>query len=136
MTATKKRSVSTGSLPLRPAAFTFFRQLARNNNKPWFEEHRTVYEQEVKGPLRDLVEEVDVRLAQVAPEFVGDPKRGAEAVGAHKTSMLQDLEAGRPLEIEPLVGVVIELGRLTNTPTPSIDAVYACVKLMEASGGM
>jgi 2-dehydropantoate 2-reductase len=56
---------------------------------------------------------------------------GAEAVGAHKTSMLQDLEAGRPLEIEPLVGVVIELGRLTNTPTPSIDAVYACVKLLE-----
>jgi uncharacterized protein (TIGR02453 family) len=75
MAATKKRSVSTGSLPLRPAAFTFFRQLARNNNKPWFEEHRTVYEQEVKGPLRDLVEEVDVRLGQVAPEFVGDPKR-------------------------------------------------------------
>ena len=56
---------------------------------------------------------------------------GAEAVGAHKTSMLQDLEAGRPLEIEPLVGVVIELGRLTDTPTPSIDAVYACVKLLE-----
>jgi 2-dehydropantoate 2-reductase len=56
---------------------------------------------------------------------------GAEAVGAHKTSMLQDLEAGRPLEIEPLVGVVIELGRLTNTPTPAIDAVYACVKLLE-----
>lgn len=55
---------------------------------------------------------------------------GAEAVGAHKTSMLQDLEAGRPLEIEPLVGAVIELGRLTDTPTPAIEAVYACVKLL------
>lgn len=56
---------------------------------------------------------------------------GAERVGAHKTSMLQDVEAGRPLELEALVGVVAELGRLTDTPTPSIDAVYACVKLME-----
>ena len=54
---------------------------------------------------------------------------GAEAVGAHKTSTLQDLEAGRPLEIEPLVGAVVELGRLTKTPTPSIDAVYALIKL-------
>ncbi len=56
---------------------------------------------------------------------------GAEAVGAHKTSMLQDVEAGRPLEIEALVGVVIELGRMTETPTPSIDAVYACAKLLD-----
>ena len=55
---------------------------------------------------------------------------GAEAVGEHKTSMLQDLEAGRPLETEALIGVVAELGRLTETPTPSIDAVYACVKLL------
>jgi 2-dehydropantoate 2-reductase len=54
---------------------------------------------------------------------------GAEAVGAHKTSMLQDLEAGRELEIEPLIGAVVELGRLTETPTPSIDAVYALIKL-------
>ena len=44
--------------------------------------------------------------------------------------MLQDVEAGRPLELEALVGVVAELGRLTNTPTPSIDAIYACVKLL------
>lgn len=54
---------------------------------------------------------------------------GAERVGAHKTSMLQDVEAGRSIEIEPLVGAVIELGRLTGTPTPSIDAVHACVTL-------
>ncbi|MFI5024883.1 MAG: ketopantoate reductase C-terminal domain-containing protein, partial [Alphaproteobacteria bacterium] len=56
---------------------------------------------------------------------------GAEAVGAHKTSMLQDVEAGRGLETEALVGVVVELGRLTETPTPHIDAVYACTKLLD-----
>ena len=55
---------------------------------------------------------------------------GAEKVGAHKTSMLQDVEHGRPLEIEALVGAVIELGRLTATPTPHIDAVYACTRLL------
>ena len=51
----------------------------------------------------------------------------AEAVGAHKTSMLQDLEVGRPMEIEPLVGVVAELGRLVGVPTPTIDTVHALV---------
>ena len=56
---------------------------------------------------------------------------GAENVGAHKTSMLQDLEAGRPLELEPLVAAVMELGRLTDTPTPSIDAIYASTKLLD-----
>ncbi len=53
---------------------------------------------------------------------------GAEGVGEHKTSMLQDVEAGRALEIEALVGAVVELGRLTETPTPHIDAIYAAVK--------
>ena len=63
---------------------------------------------------------------------VGIDKRiaGAEKVGAHKTSMLQDVEAGKPMEIEALVGAVVELGRLTGTPTPHIDAVYACVSLL------
>jgi 2-dehydropantoate 2-reductase len=55
---------------------------------------------------------------------------GAEAVGAHKTSMLQDVEAGRAPEIEALVGAVVELGRITGVPTPQIDAVYAAVKLL------
>jgi len=55
---------------------------------------------------------------------------GAEKVGKHKTSMLQDVEAGRDPEIDALVGSVIELGRLTNTPTPHISAVYALVKLL------
>ncbi len=60
---------------------------------------------------------------------------GAEAVGAHKTSMLQDVENGRPLELETLVGSVVELARLTGTPTPAIDAVYACASLLAATLG-
>ena len=51
----------------------------------------------------------------------------AEEVGAHRTSMLQDLEQGRPMEIEALVGVVTELGRLVGLPTPTIDLIYALV---------
>jgi 2-dehydropantoate 2-reductase len=63
---------------------------------------------------------------------VGIDKRiaGAEKVGAHKTSMLQDVEAGKAIEIDALVGAVVELGRLTSTPTPHIDAVYACASLL------
>ena len=63
---------------------------------------------------------------------VGLEKRiaGAEKVGKHKTSMLQDVEAGRPPELEALVGSVVELGRLTNTATPHIDAVYALTDLL------
>jgi 2-dehydropantoate 2-reductase len=63
---------------------------------------------------------------------VGIDKRiaGAEKVGAHKTSMLQDIEAGKQIEIEALVGAVVELGRLTGIPTPHVDAVYACASLL------
>jgi 2-dehydropantoate 2-reductase len=56
---------------------------------------------------------------------------GAEKVGKHKTSMLQDVEAGRGPEIDALVGSVVELGRLTDTPTPHIDTAYALVKLLD-----
>jgi 2-dehydropantoate 2-reductase len=52
---------------------------------------------------------------------------GARKVGAHKTSMLQDLERGRPMEIDPLVTVVQEMGRLTGIPTPALDTVLALV---------
>jgi 2-dehydropantoate 2-reductase len=58
---------------------------------------------------------------------------GAERVGHHKTSMLQDVEAGRPLEIDALLGSVVELARLTETPTPHIDTVYALTKLLAKS---
>ncbi len=56
---------------------------------------------------------------------------GAQAVGEHKTSMLQDMEAGRRTEIDALVGAVVELGRIVSVPTPTIAAIYASVKLLE-----
>jgi 2-dehydropantoate 2-reductase len=56
---------------------------------------------------------------------------GAEKVGKHKTSTLQDVEAGRRLELDALIGAVIELGALTKTPTPHIDAIYALIKLLD-----
>jgi 2-dehydropantoate 2-reductase len=55
---------------------------------------------------------------------------GAEAVGAHKTSMLQDVEHGRALELQALVGSVVELARITDTATPTIDAIYAATALL------
>jgi 2-dehydropantoate 2-reductase len=55
---------------------------------------------------------------------------GAERVGHHKTSMLQDVEAGRALEIDALLGSVVELARLTRTPTPCVDTVFALTKLL------
>lgn len=88
-------------------------------------------------PTRDLsaemMREAEAIAAKLGVTFrLGIDKRlaGAEKVGAHKTSMLQDVEAGRPMEIEALVGAVVELGRLTSTPTPHIDAVYACARLL------
>jgi 2-dehydropantoate 2-reductase len=58
---------------------------------------------------------------------------GAERVGHHKTSMLQDVEAARTLEIDALLGSVIELARLTDTPTPHLDTVFALTKLLAKS---
>ncbi len=56
---------------------------------------------------------------------------GAEKVGKHKTSMLQDVEAGRELELEAIMGAVVELARLTGIATPGINAIYALVKLLD-----
>jgi 2-dehydropantoate 2-reductase len=74
---------------------------------------------------RTIADRLGVRLRSSIEQRI----EGAAKIGAHRTSMLQDLEAGRPLELEALVGSFIELGRLTGAPTPSIEAVYACVKL-------
>lgn len=89
------------------------------------------------APTRDLAATMMREAEAVATKFgvtfrVSIERRlaGAERVGAHKTSMLQDIEAGRSIEIDALVGSVIELGELTGTPTPCIDAVYACVCLL------
>jgi 2-dehydropantoate 2-reductase len=56
---------------------------------------------------------------------------GAEGIGAHKTSMLQDVEHGRRIEIEALLGSVVELARLAEVATPHLDAVYAATKLLD-----
>ena len=58
-----------------PASLSFLRGLARHNAKPWFEAHRESYENDVRAPMRELIEEMDVRLARIAPEITGDPKR-------------------------------------------------------------
>ena len=71
------------------------------------------------------------RLGVRFPVSIERRIRMAEEIGAHKTSMLQDIEAGRPTEVDALVGAVAELGRLVGVPTPHIDAVYANVKLLE-----
>ena len=58
-----------------PASLRFFRGLAKNNRKDWFEAHRAEYEEHVKQPMAELVREMDLRMTKFAPEMVGDPKR-------------------------------------------------------------
>ncbi|HTO46344.1 MAG TPA: 2-dehydropantoate 2-reductase [Burkholderiales bacterium] len=89
------------------------------------------------APARELAAAMMREAEQVANKLgitfrVTLDKRiaGAEKVGKHKTSMLQDVEAGRDPEIDALVGAVIELGQLTGVPTPHIDTAYALVKLL------
>jgi 2-dehydropantoate 2-reductase len=81
----------------------------------------------------EMMQEAQTVATKLGVSFrVGIDKRiaGAEKVGEHKTSMLQDVEAGRPLELEALIGAVVEMGRLTQTPTPHIDAGYALISLL------
>ena len=75
---------------------------------------------------KELAEKLGVRFRVDVEKRID----GAAAVGAHKTSMLQDLELGRPMEIDALVTSVQELGRITDTPTPTIDTVLALVQLL------
>src|SRR3989441_12707949 len=62
-------------MPFTTATLRFFHELARNNAKPWFEAHRADYENDVRAPMRALIEEMDVRLARSAREITGAPKR-------------------------------------------------------------
>lgn len=74
--ATKRSLLETdGFSGFRPAALTFLRGLKKNNRKEWFEEHRADYEREIKLPLLALIEEVDVLLAEFAPEIIGSPRK-------------------------------------------------------------
>lgn len=79
------------------------------------------------------VEAVANKLGMELPISIDQRIAGAEKVGEHKTSMLQDLEAGRPLELEPVVGAVVELGEGLGVEMPHTRTVYACTKLLEAT---
>lgn len=91
-----------------------------------------------KNPLTKDLARCMMQEAQTIAEKLGvvfrvDIERrisGAEKVGKHKTSMLQDLEAGNSLEIDALLGSVIELGHITKTPMPCLSTVFALTKLL------
>ena len=80
-------------------------------------------------------QEIGEKLGVRFPVDVDRRIAGAEAVGAHRTSMLQDLQRGRAMEIDALVTAVAELGRLTEVPTPTIDAVLALVRQRAREAG-
>jgi 2-dehydropantoate 2-reductase len=76
------------------------------------------------------VEAVSRKLGMELPVSIEQRMAGAEKVGEHKTSMLQDLETGRPMELEALVGSVVELGERVGLPMPYTRTVYSCAKLL------
>jgi 2-dehydropantoate 2-reductase len=88
---------------------------------------------EVCALIRNMMQEVEAVSRKLGLELsvsIDQRIAGAEKVGAHKTSMLQDLEAGRPIELEALVGAVVELGERLGLPMSYTRAVYACTKLL------
>lgn len=92
-----------------------------------------------RAVARSMMLEAQAIAEELGVKFPIDVERridGGAAVGAHRTSMLQDLDAGRPMEIDALVGSVQELGRVTNIATPTIDTVAALVKLRAKTAGL
>ncbi len=86
-----------------------------------------------KDLARNMMTEAQTIAEKLGVVFRVDIDRriaGAEKVGKHKTSMLQDLEAGNNLEVDALLGSVIELGQITDTPTPCLSTVFALTKLL------
>jgi 2-dehydropantoate 2-reductase len=86
--------------------------------------------------IRNIMEEVEAvshKLGMELPVSIDQRIAGAEKVGEHKTSMLQDLEAGRPMELEALVGAVVELGEKVGLPMVCTRTVYNCTKLLSQS---
>ena len=79
-------------------------------------------------------ESVAGKLGIELPITIDQRMAGAEKVGAHKTSMLQDLEAGRPMELEAIVGAVVELGERLGVPMPATRAVYTCARVLDEHG--
>jgi 2-dehydropantoate 2-reductase len=83
--------------------------------------------------IRSIMQEVEAvsnRLGMELPISIDQRIAGAEKVGEHKTSMLQDMEAGRPMELEALVGAIVELGERVGLPMSYTRTVYNCVKLL------
>ncbi len=94
-------------------------------------------DRETRGVIRQLMLEAKAVGERLGVEFAVDVDTrigwGAD-VGDHKTSMLQDLETGRPMEVDALVGSVAEMGRLVGVPTPTLDVVLPLVKLRARAG--
>src|ERR1700719_1774074 len=87
----------------------------------------------VRSVIRNIMQEVEAvshKLGMELPVSIDQRIAGAEKVGEHKTSMLQDLEAGRPMELEALVGAVVELGERVGLPMAYARTVYNCTKLL------
>lgn len=93
---------------------------------------------EVSRLVREVMMETEAvagKLGIELPISIDQRMAGAEKVGAHKTSMLQDYEAGRPMELEAVVGAVVELGERLGVPMPATRAVYSCTKLLDEHRG-
>jgi 2-dehydropantoate 2-reductase len=87
----------------------------------------------VSSVIRNIMQEVEAvsrKLGMELPVSIDQRMAGAEKVGEHKTSMLQDLEAGRPMELEALVGAVVELGERVGLPMTCTRTVYNCTRLL------
>jgi 2-dehydropantoate 2-reductase len=92
-----------------------------------------VRDPDVCAVIRNIMLEVEAvshQLGMELPISIDQRIAGAEKVGEHKTSMLQDLEAGRPMELEALVGAVVELGERVGLTMSVTKTVYACTKLL------
>ncbi|MSR09470.1 MAG: 2-dehydropantoate 2-reductase [Gammaproteobacteria bacterium] len=91
---------------------------------------------DVRDVIRRLMSEAVAVATSLGVSFAMDIEKRIDAavdVGAHRTSMLQDFEQGRPLELDALVAAVTEMGRLVGVPTPTLDQVLALVRLAVAS---
>jgi 2-dehydropantoate 2-reductase len=99
---------------------------------------RSTLAQMVRDPgvadvIRNIMQEVEAvsrKLGMKLPVSIEQRMAGAEKVGEHKTSMLQDLEAGRPMELEALVGSMVELGEKVGVPMAYTRTVYSCARLL------
>jgi 2-dehydropantoate 2-reductase len=88
----------------------------------------------VNALVRNIMTEVETvatKLGIELPISIDQRIAGAEKVGEHKTSMLQDLEAGRPMELEAIIGAVLEIGERLGVAMPHTETVYACTRLLD-----